>query len=183
METSIDLDKIFVTLDDHSKKLKEFVARHEKDALQILSKLEVAMPEGYENIFTLLNTYEEHKKGADVQLTTAKFTIKAHCESSLAIEETSDGEGGSMMHTFVRSSHTAGGGSPKTKCHGDHCNKGSHTSCKDGNPLYYSLIAALNGGKGSGGGKSSPKSATSARKLSTRREVTLRKQRQWCNRC
>jgi len=57
-DISTDPDKIFATLDEHSKKLEEFGPRYSKDALQILSKLEVAMPEGYEHIFTLLNTDE-----------------------------------------------------------------------------------------------------------------------------
>ena len=59
-DTSTDPDKIFATLDEHSKKLLDFGEIYEKDALQILSKLEVAMPEGYEHILTLL-TNEEHK--------------------------------------------------------------------------------------------------------------------------
>ena len=61
-DVNIDPDKIFATLDEHSKKLLEFGVKYEKDALQMLSKLEVAMPDGYGHIFTLLNTDEEYKK-------------------------------------------------------------------------------------------------------------------------
>jgi len=53
-----DPDKIFTTLDEHSKKIAEY----EKDPLQMLSKLETAMPASYEHVFTLLNMNEEHKK-------------------------------------------------------------------------------------------------------------------------
>ena len=61
-----DPDKVFATLDEHSKKIAEFGTRYEKDSLQILSKLEVAMPTSYEHVFTLLNTDEEYKKDKDI---------------------------------------------------------------------------------------------------------------------
>jgi len=54
-----DPDKIFATLDEHSKKIAEFGTHYEKDSLQMLSKLETAMPASYEHVFTLLNTNEE----------------------------------------------------------------------------------------------------------------------------
>ena len=54
-DTSTDTDKIFATLHEHSKKLKEFGTRHDKDDLKLLSKLEVAMLEVHEHIFTILN--------------------------------------------------------------------------------------------------------------------------------
>ena len=54
-KTITDPNKIFVTLDEHSKKLKEFGARHEKDVLHILSKLESAMQEGHEHMIALIN--------------------------------------------------------------------------------------------------------------------------------
>ena len=55
--------------------------------MQILSKLEVAMPDGYEHIFTFLNTDAEHKKSADVQLETAKRMIKAHYDTTIASDK------------------------------------------------------------------------------------------------
>lgn len=39
-----DPDKIFAILDEHSKKIGEFGSHYEKDPLEILSKLETAMP-------------------------------------------------------------------------------------------------------------------------------------------
>ena len=87
IETSADPDKMFAILDENSKKLKEFSARHQKGVLQILSKLEVAITQGIEYFFTLLNANEEHKKGAYVQLTTAKRMIKFHYEIYFAVEE------------------------------------------------------------------------------------------------
>ena len=135
-DTSTNPDKIFATLDEHSKKLKEFSPVYEKDALQILSKLEVAMPEGYKHIFTLLNTNEEHKKGPDIQLMTAKRMIKSHYESSFATEKGADREGVSMMCMLVGNDqdmrYRAGDGSPKTKYHCEHCNTAGHTAYKYG---------------------------------------------------
>ena len=78
--------------------------------------------------------------------------IKAHCESSFAIEEGADGERGSMMRMFVGSGHAAAGGSPKTKHHCEHCDKGCHTACKDGKLLFRELMVVFNGGEGSGRG-------------------------------
>ena len=69
-DATVDPDKVFTTLDEHLKKLKEFCDRCEKDALQVMSKLEVTMPDTYQHIFTLLNTDAEHKKEPKVQLET-----------------------------------------------------------------------------------------------------------------
>ena len=46
----------------------------EKDALQMLSKLQRAFPEEYGHVFTILNTAEEHKNNARTQLDMAKRT-------------------------------------------------------------------------------------------------------------
>ena len=73
---------MFATLDEHSKKFKEFGARHEKDTLRIMSKLEVANPEGCKHMIDLINADEEHKKGVDVKLKNAKRIINVYCESS-----------------------------------------------------------------------------------------------------
>lgn len=70
-----------MALDECSKNLKEFGARCEKDALQILSKLKVAMPKRCEHVITLINADEEHKKAVDVKLKNAKCIINAYCES------------------------------------------------------------------------------------------------------
>ena len=94
-----DPDKIFATLDEHSKKIAEFGKRNEKDSLQILSKLETAMPPSYEHVFTLLNMDEEYKKAKDAQLVTAKRMIKAHFESHVKTLES--GKDGSMMCMFI----------------------------------------------------------------------------------
>ena len=140
-DESVDPDKVFTTLDEHSKKLKEFGDRYEKDALQIISKLEVAMPDTYQHIFTLLNTDAEHKKEPKVQLETAKRMIKAHFDTDIAKEAIK--EGGTMMCMYV------GGGSDKAtrskemKC--EHCGKSGHTAYKDGKPFCFALIAALKG--------------------------------------
>ena len=58
----IDPDKIFATLDEHSKKLAEFGEQYEKDALQMLSKFQRAFPEEYKHVFTLLNTVKNIKR-------------------------------------------------------------------------------------------------------------------------
>lgn len=63
---SMDPDKVFATLDEHSKKLFEFGDHYGKDSLQMFSKLKVVIPKGYEYIFTLLNTEEEHNKRTDL---------------------------------------------------------------------------------------------------------------------
>ena len=70
-----DLDKIFAKLDEHSKKIGEFGSHYEKDALEMLSKLETATPVSYEHVFTLLNMDEEYRKSKEVQLITAKRTL------------------------------------------------------------------------------------------------------------
>ena len=62
IDEKADPDKIFTTLDEHSKKIAEFGPHYEKDPLQMLSKLETAMPVSYEHVFTLLYTNGEHKK-------------------------------------------------------------------------------------------------------------------------
>ena len=146
-DAATDLDKIFAILDEHSKKLSEFGSRYEKDALQILSKLEVAMSDGYEHIFTLLNTDEEHKKSADVQLVTAKRMIKAHYDTTIASDKKGKAEG-SMMCMFV-SNEKSEKTYTKYKC--DHCGKTGHTAYRDGKPFCRDLIAKLiGGGKGAG---------------------------------
>ena len=141
-DETVDPDKVFATLDEHSKKLKEFGDRYEKDALQILSKVEVAMPENYEHVFTLLNTEAEHKKTSVVQLETAKRMIKAHYDTNIAKEAIK--EGGTMMCMYVsdgeRNNQTRSNG---MKC--VHCRKGGHTAYKDGKPFCFALIAALKG--------------------------------------
>ena len=73
-ETSTCQENIFATLEEHSNKIKEFSTRHEKESLRILSKLEAAVLEGREHVFTLLNTEKEHTKGPDIQLTTSKHS-------------------------------------------------------------------------------------------------------------
>ena len=67
---------MFTELNEDSKKLKEFRDSHEKDALQILSKIEVDESDSLKHIFTLLNTYAEYKKTVNVKLETAKRIIK-----------------------------------------------------------------------------------------------------------
>ena len=58
-----------------SKKFQIYVnISCEKDALQMLSKLQRAFPEEYGHVFTILNTAEEHKNNAQTQLDTAKRT-------------------------------------------------------------------------------------------------------------
>ena len=49
----------------------------------MLSKLQVAFPEEYIHVFTLLNTAEEHKKNVQSQLETPKRTIKAHYDTKV----------------------------------------------------------------------------------------------------
>ena len=84
---------MLATLYEHHKKLKEFGARHENDALQILRKLEVSISIGTRSCFCSSKNDEEHERDVDVQKVTAGRMVKVHCESSFAIEEGSDGEG------------------------------------------------------------------------------------------
>ena len=67
-DACVDPDKVFASLDDYSKTLKEFEDRCAKDALNFLSKIEVAMLDNYQCIFTLLDTDTEHKKTSNVKL-------------------------------------------------------------------------------------------------------------------
>ena len=143
-----DPDKIFATLDEHSKKIAEFGSRYEKDSLQILSKLETAMPPSYEHVFTLLNTDEEFKKDKDIQLITAKRMIKAHFESNVKTLES--GKDGSMMCMFVGNNGNDTSKKGTYKC--DHCGKSGHTAFKDGKPFCRALVAELKGDKGNGNG-------------------------------
>ena len=136
-EAEADPDKIIATLDEHSEKLGEFGKKYKKDALQILSKLTVAVPESYQHIFTLLNTDGEHNKGADVQLETAKRMMKAHYETSVRTESSTTD---SMMCMFV------GGGRKESGYLCDHCGKKGHTAYKDGKPFCHELVKALKGG-------------------------------------
>ena len=144
-----DPDKVFATLDEHSKKIAEFGTRYEKDSLQILSKLEVAMPTSYEHVFTLLNTDEEYKKDKDVQLVTAKRMIKAHYESNVKTIE-SGKDAGSMMCMFVGNNGNDTSKKGTYKC--DHCGKSGHTAFKDNKPFCRALVAELKGDKGNGNG-------------------------------
>ena len=112
-ETSTNPDKIFTVLDEHSKKLLEFGARYEKYSLQILSKLEVAIPEGYKHIFTLLNTDEEHKKDVDVRLKTSKRMNKAHYNTTMAADSKGKAED-SIMCIFIGNEQNGNGKSRLT---------------------------------------------------------------------
>ena len=156
-DASTDLDKIFATLDEDSKKLKEFGPRRNKDTSQILSKLEVDVPEEHEHAFNLLNTDQEHNKGANIKLITAKRMIKYLYENSFALEKGADGKGGSMMCVLVGNyqgrKRNRSDDSSKTKCHCKHRNKDGHAAFKCGEPFFRALIAAINGGKGSGGAR------------------------------
>ena len=113
--------------------------------LQMLSKLEVAMPDGYGHIFTLLNTDEEYKKTPDVQLVTAKRMIKAHFDNENGTE--AEGKEGSMMCMYISNEYTTKS-STSLKC--DHCGKVGHTAYKDGEPFCFSLKAAIKGKKSDG---------------------------------
>ena len=124
-DTKADPDKIFATLEEHSKKLEEFGARYEKDALQMISKLEVALPDEYKHIFTLLNTESDHKKSADIQLTMAKRMIKAHYEIELTSDTIGKDNSNSMMCMFVGENNAAKR-TTTYKC--DHCEKNGHTA-------------------------------------------------------
>ena len=140
-DATVDPDKVFATLDEQSTKLKEFGDRYEKDALQMISKLGVAMPDGYKHIFDFLNTDGEHKKSSDVQLATAKRMMQAHFDTNVAKEAID--EGGSMMCMYVASDASKNYKSGSMTC--DHCKKGGHTAYKGGKPFCFALIAALKG--------------------------------------
>ena len=83
----------------HSKKLKKFRDSYEKDTLQTLSKLKVAIPDSYQHISTLLNIHFEHKKTAYVQLKATMRITKAHFNNDIIKEAIK--EGGSMMCMYV----------------------------------------------------------------------------------
>ena len=151
-DVDIDPDKIFATLDEHSKKLSEFGERYEKDALQMLSKYQKAFPEEYKHVFTLLNTAEEHKKSTKIQLDTAKRMIKSHYDTE--IKPTGKADDGSMMCMFV-SSDKQNNGKAEYKC--DHCGKKKHTAYRDGKPFCRELIASLKGNGGDNNKLGSPK--------------------------
>ena len=57
-ENSTNPEKIFETLENHSRKLKEFGDRHEKCSLNALIKLEVAILDACDHMLTLLRTDE-----------------------------------------------------------------------------------------------------------------------------
>ena len=140
-DPTVDPDKVFATLDEQSTKLKEFGDRYKKYALQMISKLGVAMPDSYTHIFSLLNTDAEHKKSPDVQLATAKRLMQAHYNTDIAKEAIK--EGGTMMCMYVASDSDKKYKSGSMAC--DHCKKGGHTAYKDGKPFCFALIAALKG--------------------------------------
>ena len=127
-DVTVDPDKIFAKLDEHSKKLGEFGERYEKDALQMLSKLQVAFREEYGHVFTLLNTAEEHRKNTQSQLETAKRMIKAHYETKFKPMRNGE-EDGTMMCMFV-SADKQSKGADTYKC--EHCGKKGHTAYHDG---------------------------------------------------
>ena len=142
-DVTVDPDKIFAMLDEHLKKLAEFGERYEKDALQMLSKLQKAFPEEYGRVFTLLNTVEEHRKNAQTQLDTAKRMIKSHYDTKC--KPMGNGDDGTMMGMFV-SADKQNNGRTSYKC--EHCGRKGHMAYHDGKPFCRALIASL---KGSGG--------------------------------
>ena len=108
-------------------------------------------------MFAILSTNEEHKKGAYVQLVTAKRMIKSHYETSFTTEKGVDREGGSMTCMFVGNGqgrkYGGSGDASKTDCYCENYGKAGHTAHKDGKPFFRALIAAINGGKGGGGSR------------------------------
>ena len=151
-DASMDPDLIFETLDEHSKKLGEFGSRYEKDALQMISKLETALPEEeYGHVFQILNTDEEFRKSTIIQLATAKRMIKAHFNSNIKIDEDKQG---SMMCMFIGNkepgkvndkANKIDKGSEKGNAYVcDFCGKKGHSAFRNGKPFCKKLISALN---------------------------------------
>ena len=85
-------------LDDYSKKLEVFGERYEKYCVQFLSKIEVAIPDSYQYVLTILNIDAEHKKTANVQLETAKRMIKDHLDNDISKEVIKEGSSMMCMH-------------------------------------------------------------------------------------
>ena len=144
-DANVDPDKVFATLDEHSKKLGEFGEKYEKDALQTLSKIQVAFPNEYEHVFTILNTAEEHKKDAEVQLETAKHMIKTHYDTKIKPTGTTNDDY-TMMCMYISDNKSKGPEGKKNEYKCDHCGKKGHTAYRNGKPFFRSLIASLQGG-------------------------------------